>query len=78
MYPDTDIRRILLFKFQIDAHGIDWDESPPEPENPEAVIADEIKFDLFNQQTRQLRRNIILKKRVIRKASPSIYKDQIF
>ena len=74
MYPDTDIRRILLFKFQIDAHGIDCDESPPEPENPEAVIADEIKLDLFNQQTKQLRRNI-LEKRVIRKASPSIYKD---
>ena len=54
----TDIKGILFFKFQIDTHGIDWDESPPETENSEAVIVDEIKLNLIDQQMEQLRRNI--------------------
>ena len=37
---------------------IDWDESPREPENSEAIIVDEIKLNLTGQQMEQLRRNI--------------------
>ena len=40
----------MFFKFQIDKHGIDWDEFPPEPENSEPVIVDESKLDLTEQQ----------------------------
>ena len=54
----TDIGGILIFKSQLDTHGIDSDEFPPEPENLEPVIVDEIKLDLTDQQMEQLRRNI--------------------
>ena len=36
----------------------DWDESPLEQENPEAVIVDKIKLYLSDRQMEQPRRNI--------------------